>query len=100
MRESSVVRPTIFCRILHVTPSATAPECRWSVTVADDQGATVTVDLAAEEVKTYEGFQAALLRETGSPFRYLACEPQPDHRPVRQRHPHSAVVAASGTDSR
>jgi hypothetical protein len=61
--------PTIFCCILHVLPSATAPGGCWAVTVADRQGVTVTVDLAAEALQTYECFQAALLRETGSPFR-------------------------------
>jgi hypothetical protein len=68
--------PTIFCCILHVLPSATAPGGCWAVTVADRQGVTVTVDLAAEALQTYECFQAALLRETGSPFRYLPVEPQ------------------------
>jgi hypothetical protein len=68
--------PTIFCHILHVLPSSTAPGCRWTVTVADRQGATVTVDIDAKELQTYERFQAALLRETGSPFRYLPVEPQ------------------------
>ena len=68
--------PTIFCHILYVLPSPTAPGCRWAVTVADRQGVTVTVDLEAEELHTYERFQAALLRETGSAFRYLPIEPR------------------------
>jgi hypothetical protein len=36
----------------------------------------MTVDIDAKELQTYERFQAALLRETGSPFRYLPVEPQ------------------------
>jgi hypothetical protein len=77
-RQKIVVQPpTIFCRILHVLPSSTAPACCWAVTVADRQGgATMTVDIDAKELQTYERFQAALLRETGSPFRYLPVEPQ------------------------
>jgi hypothetical protein len=68
--------PTIFGRILQVLPSATAPGCRWAVTVADGQGLSVTVDLKAEDLRTYARFQAAILRETGSPFRYLPVQPQ------------------------
>ena len=68
--------PRIFCRILHVVPSATAPGCRSAVTVADEQGLSVTVDLKTEDLRTYERFQAAILRETGSPFRYLPIQSQ------------------------
>jgi hypothetical protein len=68
--------PTIFCHILDVLSSPTAPGCCWAVTVADRQGVTVTVDLDAKELQTYECFQAALLRKTGSPFRYLPIEPR------------------------
>ena len=101
MREKIVVHPpTIFCRILHVLPSAAAPECRWAVTVADGQGGTVTVDLAAEELETYERFQAALLRETGSPFRYLPIEPRPAPTQVRQRQPRDAAVVTSAGSAR
>jgi hypothetical protein len=76
VRKKIVVHPpTIFCHILHVLPSHTAPGCCWAVTVADRQGVTVTVDLEAEALQTYERFQAALLRKTGSPFRYLPIEP-------------------------
>ena len=76
MRENYCAPPTIFCQILYVLPSPTAPGRRWVVTVADRQGMTVTVDLQAEELHTYERFQAGLLRETGSPFRYLPNEPR------------------------
>ena len=68
--------PTIWCRILLVQSSATAPRARWTVTVADRQGLTATVDLEAEDLQTYKHFQTALLRETGSPFRYLPGDPQ------------------------
>jgi hypothetical protein len=60
---------------------------------------TVTVDLGADELQTYERFQAALLRETGSPFRYLPIEPQPPHPQLRQARPQDAsVVTASSSD--
>jgi hypothetical protein len=71
-----VQTPTIWCRILLVQSSDTAPGSRWAVTVADRQGLTATVDLEAEDLQTYEHFQTALLRETGSPFRYLPVDPQ------------------------
>jgi hypothetical protein len=71
-----VQTPTTWCRILLVRSSATAPGSRWAVTVADRQGVTATVDLEAEDLQTYEHFQTALLRETGSPFRYLPVHPQ------------------------
>jgi hypothetical protein len=45
--------------------------------VADRQGITVTVNLKAEDLQIYERFQAALLRETGSSFRYLPIESLP-----------------------
>jgi uncharacterized protein YabE (DUF348 family) len=67
---------TIFCRILHVLLSATTLGCRWAVTVADRKGVTATVDLKEEDLRTYERFQAAILRETGSPFRYLPIQSQ------------------------
>jgi hypothetical protein len=76
VREEIVVQPpTIFCCIMQVMPSPTTPGCCWTVTLADRQGLTVTVDLTAEELQTYERFQAALLRETGCSFRYLPVEP-------------------------
>jgi hypothetical protein len=76
-REKIVVQPpTILCCILHVLPSATAPGGWWTVTVADRQGVTVTVGLAAAAVPTYECCHAALRHETGNPFRYLPVEPQ------------------------
>ena len=62
------MHPTIFWHIFHVLPSYTAPGCCcWTVTVADRQGVTVTVDLEAEALQTYERFQAALLRKPGAP---------------------------------
>ena len=91
---------TIFCRILHVLPSTVAPECRWAVTVADGHGVTVTVDLEADELQTYERFQAALLRETECPFRYLPIEPQPAHTQVRQIRPQDAAVVTSSSSGR
>src|SRR5262245_8534564 len=86
--------PTIFCRILHVVPSSTAPGGYWAVTVADRQGETVTVDIDDKELQTYERFQAALLRETGSPFHYLPVEPQ-TAPPKDPPAPASDVAAAT-----
>ena len=101
LRGKNVVgSTTIFCRILRVLPSTAAAECRWTVTVADSQGMTVTVDLAAEDLQTYERFQAALLRETGSPFRYLPIEPRPAPTQVRRRQPRDAAVVTSAGSAR
>lgn len=100
VRKKIVVHPpTIFCHILHVLPSHTAPGCCWAVTVADRQGVTVTVDLEAEALQTYERFQAALLRKTGSSFRYLPIEPRavPTQAPPA---PEPSVVAATGKNPR
>jgi hypothetical protein len=62
--------------------------------VADHQGLTVTVDLDAEDLQTYERFQTALLRETGSPFRYLSVQPQAT---PRQPQPAAGPGLASAT---
>jgi hypothetical protein len=74
-----------------VLPSATAPGGWWTVTEVDRQGVTVTVDLEAEALQTYERFQAALLRETGSPFRYLPVEPQTAPTVVAQARAYGGV---------
>jgi len=39
--------------------------------VADREGITVTLVLRPADLATYTRFQAAVLRTTGSPFRYL-----------------------------
>ena len=54
----------------------------------------VTVDLEAKALQTYERFQAALLRKTGSPFRYLPIEPRavPTQAPPA---PEPSVAAAT-----
>jgi hypothetical protein len=76
-REKIVVQPpTLVCCILPVLSSTTAPGGGWTVTVAARPGVTVTVDLAAAAVPTYECCHAALRRATGHPFRYLPVEPQ------------------------
>ena len=42
-----------------------------AVTVADREGIAVTLVLRPTDLATYTSFQAAVLRATGSPFRYL-----------------------------
>jgi hypothetical protein len=44
---------------------------RVAVTVADPEGIAVTLVLRPADLATYTSFQAAVLRATGSPFRYL-----------------------------
>jgi hypothetical protein len=57
-RQKIVVQPpTIFCRILHVLPSSTAPGCCWAVTVADRQGAAMTVDIDARNCRLTSAFK-------------------------------------------
>jgi hypothetical protein len=91
-RDTIVVQPPtlVYC-ILPVRPSATAPGGWWTVTVADRQGVTMTVDLAASAVPTYECCHAALRRATGHPFRYLPVEPQTASTVVAQTRAYGGV---------
>jgi hypothetical protein len=69
VNEKIVVHPPmIFGSLLDVLPSPTAPGARWTATVADRRGATVTDDLDVERLQTYERFQAALPLKTWHPF--------------------------------
>jgi hypothetical protein len=62
--------PTTFCLIGEVVLAPT-PHADVTVTVADQEGTTVTLALQAGDLVTYERFQAAVLRETGCRFQYL-----------------------------
>jgi hypothetical protein len=42
-----------------------------AVTIVDREGIAVTLVLRPADLATYTSFQAAVLRATGSPFRYL-----------------------------
>jgi hypothetical protein len=53
----------------------------------------MTVDLKAEELRTYQRFQLALLRKTGRPFRYLPVEPQA--APLQASHASQSGTAAA-----
>ena len=61
---------TIFCIIQHVQPLEPPTRNRWAVSLADGEGETVTIELGADDLQTYERFQAAVLRHTGCRFRY------------------------------
>jgi hypothetical protein len=59
------------------------PQAHWAVTVADQEGTTVTLALQAGDLQTYQCFQAAVLRETGCRFQYLPWgAPQPPAEPM------------------
>ncbi len=62
--------PTTFCLIQEVSLAHTPHGWDFTVTVADQEGTTVTLALQANDLTTYERFQAAVLRETGCHFRY------------------------------
>ena len=68
--------PTIWCMIQRVQSRPSWWSVRVAVTVADREGIAVTLMLRLADLATYPSFQAAVLRATGSPFRYL-----PDTRP-------------------
>ena len=64
--------PTIWCTIKRVRRRPRWRRAGVKVTVADCAGAAVTVVLTAADLETYASFQAAILRATGHPFRYLS----------------------------
>ena len=63
--------PTIWCTIQRVQSRPSWWSVRVAVTVADREGIAVTLGLRPVDLATYISFQAAVLRATGSPFRYL-----------------------------
>jgi hypothetical protein len=63
--------PTIWCTIQRVRPRPSWWSVRVAVTIADREGIAVTLVLRPPDLATYTSFQAAVLRATGSPFRYL-----------------------------
>jgi hypothetical protein len=66
--------PTIFCLIREVSPAYTPQGWGFTVTVADQEGTTVTLMLQADDLVTYERFQAAVRRETDGHFHYRPWE--------------------------
>ena len=62
---------TIWCTIQGVQSRPSWWSVRVAVTVADREGIAVTLVLRPTDLATYSSFQAAVLRATGSPFRYL-----------------------------
>ncbi len=66
--------PTIFCIIREVSLAYTPQGVECTVTIADQEGTTVRLALQAHDLVTYERFQAAVQRETGSHFQYLSWE--------------------------
>src|SRR4030095_14527822 len=63
--------PTIWCTIQRVQARPSWWSVRVAVTVADRGGTAVPLVLNLPDLPTYASFQAAVLRATGSPFRYL-----------------------------
>jgi hypothetical protein len=63
--------PTIWCTIQRVQSRPSWWSVRVAVTVADREGIAVTLVLRPADLATYPSFQSAVLRATGSPFRYL-----------------------------
>jgi len=63
--------PTIWCTIQPVQSRPSWWSVRVAVTVADREGIAVALVLRPADLATYPSFQAAVLRATGSPFRYL-----------------------------
>jgi hypothetical protein len=98
--------PTIWCTIQPVQSRPSWWSVRVAVTVADREGIAVALVLRPADLATYTGFQAAVLRATGSPFRYLpgtgplgslAAQPLAltrieGHRPVAMRHTLTTVA--------
>src|SRR4030095_15310212 len=62
---------TIWCTIQRVQARLSWWSVGVAVTVADREGVTITLVLRPAALATYSSFQAAVLRATGSPFRYL-----------------------------
>jgi hypothetical protein len=63
--------PTNWCMIQRVQARPSWWSVRVAVTVADREGIAITLVLRPADLATYPSFQAAVLRATGSPFRYL-----------------------------
>jgi hypothetical protein len=63
--------PTLWCTIQRVQARPSWWSVRVAVTVANREGIAVTLVLRPTDLATYTGFQTAVLRATGSPFRYL-----------------------------
>lgn len=63
--------PTIWCTIQRVQARPSWWSVRVAVTVADREGIAVTLVLRIADLAAYSSFQVAVLRATGSPFRYL-----------------------------
>jgi hypothetical protein len=98
--------PTIWCTIQRVQARPSWWSVRVAVTVVDREGIAVTLVLRPADLATYTSFQAAVLRATGSPFRYLpdtwplgslAAQPAAltrieGHRPVAMRHTLTTVA--------
>jgi hypothetical protein len=72
-KEGTLMRttPTIWCTIQCVQPLHSWRRAGVAVTVADREGTAVTMVLRTSDLATYASFQAAVLRATGHPFRYL-----------------------------
>ena len=75
--------PTIWCTVQRVQPSPPWQRAGVAVTVADREGTAVTITLTASDLDTYASFQAAVLRATGHPFRYLPVT-APQRSPVAE----------------
>ena len=98
--------PTLWCTIQRVQARPSWWSVRVAVTVANREGIAVTLVLRPTDLATYTGFQTAVLRATGSPFRYLpdtvprvflAAQPAAltrikGRRPVAMRHPLTTVA--------
>lgn len=63
--------PTIWCTIQRVQRLPSWRSASVAVTVADREGRAMTIALTASDLDTYASFQAAVLRGTGHPFRYV-----------------------------
>jgi hypothetical protein len=97
---------TIWCTIQRVQARLSWWSVGVAVTVADREGVTITLVLRPADLATYSSFQAAVLRATGSPFRYLpdtvprgflAAQPAAltrieGRRPVAMRHTLTTVA--------
>ena len=62
---------TIFCVIRRVQPATTPSNGCIMVTLEGRSRESVTSVLDADDLQSYECFQAAVLAETGCPFGYL-----------------------------
>jgi hypothetical protein len=71
--------PLTFCLIRDVSMARMPHGWGFTVTVADQKGTSVMLALQANDLATYERFQAAVLRETGCPFRYFPWDSHDHH---------------------